>query len=61
MAARVGVRAAGLLAVVSKYQSFPIVLEDKPTNRNSIGDVALPPDGRLIYAADLYQDSAGNA
>jgi YVTN family beta-propeller protein len=28
----------------------------KPTNRDFIGDVALPPDGRLLYAADLYHD-----
>jgi YVTN family beta-propeller protein len=28
----------------------------KPTIRDFIGDVALPPDGRLIYAADLYHD-----
>ncbi|HWB95315.1 MAG TPA: hypothetical protein VG672_01395, partial [Bryobacteraceae bacterium] len=29
----------------------------KPTNRDFIGDVALTPDGHLIYAADLYHDS----
>ena len=29
----------------------------KRTNRDFIGDVALTPDGRLIYAADLYHDS----
>ena len=28
----------------------------KPTVRDFIGDVALSPDGRLIYAADLYHD-----
>ena len=28
----------------------------KPTNRDFIGDVAMPPDGRLLYAADLYHD-----
>ncbi len=38
-------------------RTFQIVPEDKLTNRNFIGDVALSPDGRLIYAADLYQDS----
>src|SRR5690349_9119792 len=27
------------------------------TDRDFIGDVALSPDGRLIYAADLYRDS----
>jgi DNA-binding beta-propeller fold protein YncE len=35
-------------------RTFPIVA--KPTNRDFIGDVALSPDGRLIYAADLYHD-----
>jgi YVTN family beta-propeller protein len=36
-------------------RTFTVV--DKPTNRDFIGDVALSPDGRLIYAADLYHDS----
>jgi DNA-binding beta-propeller fold protein YncE len=35
-------------------RTFTIV--EKPTNRDFIGDVALSPDGRLIYAADLYHD-----
>ena len=35
-------------------RTFTIVA--KPTNRDFIGDVALSPDGRLIYAADLYHD-----
>jgi YVTN family beta-propeller protein len=38
-------------------RAFLIVPEDKRTNRDFIGDVALTPDGRLIYAADLYHDS----
>ncbi len=38
-------------------RTFPIVPEEKRTNRDFIGDVALTPDGRLIYAADLYRDS----
>jgi Uncharacterized conserved protein len=36
---------------------FPIVPEAKRTVRDFIGDVAVSPDGRLIYAADLFQDS----
>jgi YVTN family beta-propeller protein len=35
-------------------RTFTVVA--KPTNRDFIGDVALSPDGRLIYAADLYHD-----
>jgi len=38
-------------------RTFVVVPEDKRTNRDFIGDVALTPDGRLIYAADLYHDS----
>jgi len=38
-------------------RTFTVVPEDKRTNRDFIGDVALSPDGRLIYAADLYHDS----
>jgi YVTN family beta-propeller protein len=36
---------------------FPIVPEAKRTVKDFIGDVALSPDGRLIYAADLFHDS----
>jgi YVTN family beta-propeller protein len=38
-------------------RSFPVVEPSKRTRRDFIGDVALSPDGRLIYAADFYQDS----
>ncbi len=38
-------------------RTFTVVPEDKRTNRDFIGDVALTPDGRLIYAADLFHDS----
>jgi YVTN family beta-propeller protein len=39
-------------------RTFSILPKDaKPTNRDFVGDVALSPDGRLIYAADLYHDS----
>ena len=37
---------------------FPIVPEaQRRRTQDFIGDVALSPDGRLIYAADLYRDS----
>ena len=38
-------------------RTFPVVEASKRTPRDFIGDVALSPDGRLIYAADLYHDS----
>ena len=38
-------------------RTFVVVPEEKRTNRDFIGDVALTPDGRMIYAADLYHDS----
>ena len=38
-------------------RTFPVVPEEKRTLRDFIGDVALSPDGRLLYAADLYHDS----
>jgi len=38
-------------------RTFAVVPPDKRTNRDFIGDVALSPDGRLLYAADLYHDS----
>src|SRR3954452_11671504 len=38
-------------------RAFPVVQQGKPGNQDFIGDVALSPDGRLIYAADLYRDS----
>ena len=38
-------------------RTFPVVAEAQRTNRDFIGDVALSPDGRLLYAADLYRDS----
>ena len=36
---------------------FTVVEPDKRTFRDFIGDVALTPDGRLLYAADLYHDA----
>ena len=38
-------------------RTFPVVPPDKRTHTDFIGDVALTPDGRLIYAAELYHDS----
>ncbi len=38
-------------------RTFPVVDEAKRTVKDFIGDVAVSPDGRLIYAADLFQDS----
>lgn len=36
---------------------FPIVAENARGPEDFIGDVQLSPDGRLLYAADLYRDS----
>jgi DNA-binding beta-propeller fold protein YncE len=36
---------------------FPVVPDDKRTAKDFIGDVAVTPDGRLLFAADLYRDS----
>jgi YVTN family beta-propeller protein len=38
-------------------RTFPVVPQDQRTVRDFIGDVAFSPDGRLLYAADLYRDS----
>lgn len=38
-------------------RTFPVVPEEKRTSRDFIGDVVLSPDGRLLYAAELYRDS----
>jgi YVTN family beta-propeller protein len=37
-------------------RTFTVVPEAERTHRDFIGDVALSPDGRLLYAADLYHD-----
>ncbi|MGH9657103.1 MAG: beta-propeller fold lactonase family protein, partial [Bryobacteraceae bacterium] len=42
---------------LSPARTFAVVPDAKRTNRDFIGDVAVSPDGRLIYAADLYRDS----
>jgi YVTN family beta-propeller protein len=38
-------------------RTFTVVPPGKRTHVDFIGDVAMTPDGRLIYAADLYHDS----
>src|SRR5580698_3742549 len=38
-------------------RTFTVVSPDKRTHADFIGDVAMTPDGHLIYAADLYHDS----
>ncbi|MCI0366201.1 MAG: YncE family protein, partial [Phycisphaerales bacterium] len=38
-------------------RTFPVVPEGKRTHQDFIGDVALSPDGRLLYAADLFRNS----
>jgi YVTN family beta-propeller protein len=43
--------------VLRPSRTFAVAPEAKRTLRDFIGDVALSPDGRLLYAADLYHDS----
>lgn len=43
--------------VLEPARTFTVVPPDKRKHTDFIGDVALSPDGRLIYAADLYHDS----
>jgi len=38
-------------------RTFAVVPEAQRAARDFIGDVALSPDGRLLYAAELYRDS----
>lgn len=38
-------------------RAFPVPSIDHVSGHDMIGDVAVSPDGRLIYAADLYHDS----
>lgn len=38
-------------------RTFPLVPAEKRTPQDFVGDVALSPDGRLIYAADVYHDA----
>ena len=38
-------------------RTFAVAPEDKRTDSDFIGDVTLSPDGRMIYAANLFRDS----
>jgi len=38
-------------------RTFPLVTPDQKTPQDFIGDVAASPDGRLLYAADIFHDS----
>ncbi len=38
-------------------RTFPVVPQAQRADADFIGDVALSPDGRLIYAASLYRDT----
>jgi DNA-binding beta-propeller fold protein YncE len=38
-------------------RTFPMVRPADRTHRDFIGDVAVSPDGRLLYASDLYHDT----
>jgi DNA-binding beta-propeller fold protein YncE len=43
--------------ILKATRPFPVLGDQKPGNLDFIGDVTLSPDGRLLYAADLYRDS----
>ncbi|HSW49764.1 MAG TPA: YncE family protein, partial [Bryobacteraceae bacterium] len=38
-------------------RSFPVVEPSKRTDRDFVGDLTFSPDGRLLYAAELHQNS----
>lgn len=42
---------------LTPLRTFPVVPAEERTVRDFIGDVVLSPDGRLLYAADLYRDA----
>jgi YVTN family beta-propeller protein len=42
---------------LSPSRTFPVVPAAKKTKEDFIGDITFTPDGRLIYATDLYHDS----
>ncbi len=42
---------------LTPQRAFPVVPPEKRTVRDFIGEVTLSPDGRLLYAADLYRDA----
>jgi len=41
---------------LERKRTFPAVPEQERTHRDFIGDVQLDPEGRLLYAADLFHD-----
>jgi YVTN family beta-propeller protein len=43
--------------VLAPTREFVVVAPDKRTHEDFIGDVAVSPDGRMIYAAEMYHDS----
>ena len=45
---------AGALSLV---RTLPLVAPDKQTSEDFIGDIAVSPDGRALYAADIFHDS----
>ena len=47
------------MARCSPRRTFTVVRPTSARAPDFIGDVALTPDGRLLYAADLYHDSVG--
>src|SRR5215469_3613525 len=38
-------------------RTFPVIPQNQRTIRDFVGDVALSPDGRLLYVADMFHDS----
>jgi YVTN family beta-propeller protein len=42
---------------LERARTFPVVDPARRTPQDFIGDIAFSPDGRLIYASDLYRDS----
>ncbi len=44
-------------ANLTAARTFPVAAPDKRTVRDFIGDVTFSPDGRMLYAADLYNDA----
>ncbi len=44
-------------ARLTPERSFPVAEPARRTSRDFVGDVAFSPDGRLLYAVELYQNS----
>jgi len=43
--------------ILAPARTFQVIPTDTLARRDMIGDVAITPDGHLLYAADLYNDS----